>query len=299
MNIDAHQLNVFLKAAETLNFTTAAETLGMSQPSVSQHIKNLENKFDTPLFHRSGRHLTLSEAGSILIPLARQVVKDSILIEETMSSLNGKIYGSLIVGCSTTPGKYVLPRLLAAFHHQHPQVRVTCQVNPQAKTVELLQEGKVHFALVSYGQHNYQELEFSKFMCDPIVLIAHRDHPWAQKGSITLPELIQGKFILREKTSGSFQAVQNALLARDLYLEQLTTLLILGNSEAIALAVKENLGVGFVSRTVVDGFSQEEITVVEVDDLQIYQEIFAGRNTRVQASQAQNAFWNYVTDYQV
>lgn len=189
MTIDAHQLNVFLKAAETLNFTTAAETLGMSQPSVSQHIKNLENKFDTLLFHRSGRHLTLSEAGLILIPLARQVVKNSILVEETMSSLNGKIYGSLIVGCSTTPGKYVLPRLLTAFHHQHPQVQITCQVNPQSETVDLLQEGKVHFALAGYGQHNYQELEFRKFMRDPIVLIAHQDHPWAQKGSITLTEL--------------------------------------------------------------------------------------------------------------
>jgi len=295
MMLDAHQLNVFLKAAETLNFTTAAQTLGMSQPSVSQHIKSLEDKFDTPLFHRSGRHLSLTEAGLVLVPLARQAVQDSILIEETMSSLNGKVHGSLIVGCSTTPGKYVLPRLLTAFYHQHPSVRVTCQVSPQSEAVERLEEGTVHFALVSYGHHTHQDLEFQEFMSDPVVLIAHADHPWAQQGTIPVEELTGGDFILREKSSGTYQAVHDALLREDLYLDQLPTILVLGNSEAIALAVKENLGVGFVSRSVVEGLNQDEVTIVDLTGLAIHRTIFIGRNTRLQASQAQRVFWNYVT----
>lgn len=293
--LDTHQLNVFLKAAETLNFTTAAQKLGMSQPSVSQHIKSLEDKFKTPLFHRSGRHLSLSEAGLILVPLARQAVKDSILIEETMSSLKGSIHGNLEVGCSTTPGKYVLPKLLADFHHQHPSVRVSCRVKPQSEAVELLKEGKVHFALVSYGFHAHQDLEFKQFMSDPVVLIAHQDHTWAQQGTIQPRQLLEGKFILREQTSGTYQAARSSLQQAEIYLDQLDTLLILGNSEAIALAVKENLGVGFVSRSVVDGFSQDQLAVVKIENLTIQRDIFIGRNTRLHASQAQKAFWNYVT----
>lgn len=297
--LDTHQLNVFLKAAETLNFTTAAQKLGMSQPSVSQHIKSLEEKFNAALFHRSGRHLSLSEAGLILVPLARQAVKDSVLIEETMSSLKGSIHGNLEVGCSTTPGKYVLPRLLAAFHHQHPSVRVSCRVKPQSEAVEMLKEGIIHFALVSYGFHAHQDLEFKQFMSDPVVLIAHQDHAWARRGTIQTQDLLDGKYILREKTSGTYQVVDQTLKEDDLYLDQLDTLLVLGNSEAIALAVKENLGVGFVSRSVVDGFGQHQLAVIEIEGVSINRDIFLGRNNRLHAGQAQNAFWNYVTNHKL
>ena len=120
--LDVHQLNVFLAAAEALNFTQAAQRLHMTQPSVSQHIQALERHFDLPLFIRSGRSLELTDAGLALAPLARDAVSLSIRIDETMESLKGDIYGHLIVGCTTTPGKYILPQVLAQFHRKFPQV---------------------------------------------------------------------------------------------------------------------------------------------------------------------------------
>ena len=91
--LDAHQLNVFLTAAETLNFTQAAQRLHMSQPSVSQHIHALEKRFRAKLFSRSGRSLQLTDEGTTLVPLARELVKQSILIEETMDSMKGDVIG--------------------------------------------------------------------------------------------------------------------------------------------------------------------------------------------------------------
>ncbi|MCI0398891.1 MAG: LysR family transcriptional regulator, partial [Chloroflexi bacterium] len=81
--LDAHQMNVFLQAAKTLNFTQAARQLHMTQPSVSQHIQALEQYFNAPLFVRAGRHLTLTDAGAILMPLAQEMVLLSQQIEET------------------------------------------------------------------------------------------------------------------------------------------------------------------------------------------------------------------------
>ena len=130
--LDAHQLNVFLAAAESLSFTQAAQQLHMTQPSVSQHIQALERHFDMQLFLRNGRNLELTDAGMALLTLAREAVTLSIRIDETMESLKGNVHGHLIVGCSTTPGKYILPNVLARFHKKYPQVRVTCQVSPQA-----------------------------------------------------------------------------------------------------------------------------------------------------------------------
>lgn len=297
--LDAHQLNIFLVAAETLNFTQAAQLLHMSQPSVSQHIKSLEQHFDIALFERTGRQLQLSDAGESLLPLAREMVNQSVQIEEAMASLNGEIFGHLKVGCSTTPGKYILPQLLARFHNQHPAVRVTCQVSPQAMSIEMLCEGRVHFALSSHShRQSCADAEFQLFMRDPVMLIAPLDHPWSQRGQIDHEELFEANFILREEESGTYATVRDALDTVNFSIHDLNTLLTLGNSEAIALAVQEGLGVGFVSNTVVEGMRQPGIAVVEVRGLNICRDIYIGRHVGRPATVAQAAFWKMIENLQ-
>ena len=85
--LDIHQLNVFVVAAETLNFTQAAQILHMTQPSVSQHIQALERHFELPLFLRTGRNLELSDAGMALLPLAREAIELSIRTDNQISGI--------------------------------------------------------------------------------------------------------------------------------------------------------------------------------------------------------------------
>jgi DNA-binding transcriptional LysR family regulator len=292
--LDAHQLNVFLVAAETLNFTQAAQRLHMSQPSVSQHIQALERHFNSDLFTRSGRTLQLSDAGLTLIPLARDLVKQSIRIEETMSSLQGDVFGHLLVGCSTTPGKYVLPQLLASFHHRYPKVKVTCQVSPQLQAVEKLCKGEIHFALTSIDHKSYGEAEFRKFMRDTIILIAPLDHAWAKRETIQPIDLYNNLFIMREEDSGTYIASREALSKLGISISELQTLLTLGNSEAITLSVEEGLGVGFVSSTVVNKLGHDRIAPIKVSGLDIKRDIYIGRHTRRPATKAQKAFWDFI-----
>ena len=294
--LDAHQLHVFLTAAETLNFTQAAQRLNMSQPSVSQHIQALERRFGTPLFLRAGRTLQLTDAGLVLVPLARELVKQSTLIEETMASLQGEVYGHLLVGCSTTPGKYILPHLLAHFHNEHPEVRITCLVSSQRQAIEALCEGRLHFALTSFGQNICaNKTEFLEFLCDPVVLIAPVNHPWAQREYIEIEDLLEANFILREEDSGTYKTVREALAQTAVPIERLRTLLTLGNSEAIAVAVQEGLGVGFVSQAVASGIGRERVAVIPVRGLEMCRKIYIGRHTRLPATKAQTAFWNFAT----
>ncbi len=295
--LDVHQLNIFLVASETLNFTQAAQQLHMSQPGVSQHIQSLERHFDVSLFERSGRQLQLTDAGFALLPLARNMVQQSVYIEEAMASLKGEIFGHLQVGCSTTPGKYVLPHLLARFHKQYPRVRVTCQVSPQAEAIERLCDGLVHFALSSHShQDSYVDAEFRLFMRDPVVLIAPLDHPWAAREQIEPDELPNADFILREEESGTFVAMKQALNTIELSPRDLDVLLVLGNSEAIALAVQEGLGVGFVSKTVVTGLRRQSIAIISVRGLDICRDIYIGRHKRRPSTAAQTAFWTLIDD---
>lgn len=292
--LDIHQLNVFLAAAETLSFTQAAQRLHMTQPSVSQHIQALEKRFGTELFIRSGRHLELTDAGLALIPLAREGVSLSVRIEELLLSMKGEVVGHLMVGCSTTPGKYVLPHLLARFHNRFPEVRVTCHVSSQQEAMQMLCDGTVHFALTSLTEGVQADLEINKFLTDRICLIAPLSHPWAQCRAIDIDDLLEARFITREEASGTFIAVRNALGAQGIGMRDLNTLLTLGNSEAITMAVQEGLGVGFVSEMVVDRMSRERVAKIKVNGLEINRDIYISRNIRRAATVAQNAFWSFV-----
>lgn len=294
--LDAHQLNVFLTAAETLNFTEAARLLNMTQPSVSQHIQTLEQHFQTSLFIRSGRQLTLSDAGLALMPMARQMVRLSVRIDETMESLRGEVHGYLRVGCSTTSGKYVLPFLLAHFLRQHPKVQATCQVAPRVQAVEDLCDGKVHVALASPEEFSRREVEYRLFFTDPILLIVPNNHPWAFREVIEPEELVDADFILREEGSGTREVAERGLSDLDLELGDLNTILTLGNSEAIALAVQEGLGVGFVSRFVNSRLVPDGVTPVTVRGLSLHQDVYIAQNARLQPTKAQSAFWQFVTD---
>jgi DNA-binding transcriptional LysR family regulator len=284
-----------LVAAETLNFTQAGQRLHMTQPSISQHIQSLEAHFEMQLFARNGRTLELTEAGLALLPMAKQAVELSQHIDESMESLKGKICGHLLVGCSTTPGKYILPQILARFHRDFPDVRVTCQVSPQTEALRLVAEGDVHFALFSMHRETYADVEARPYMCDPIALITPLDHPWAQRGEIEAEELIEGNFIMRESTSGTFNAVREALAQLGVNIGDFHTIITLGNAEAIALAVQEGIGVGFISRMVIDRLCSQGVAIVRVRDLDICREIYIGRNIRRPASSAQAAFWNFLT----
>ena len=292
--LDAHQMNIFLTAAETLNITEAARQLHMTQPSVSQHIQALEQHFRTPLFVRKGRRMVLTDAGEALVPLARRMVDWSLRIDETMESLQGEVYGHLKVGCSTTAGKYVLPMLLTAFLRQHPQVTAACQVLPRKQAVEELAKGLIHFSLAS-PEEDSGPVEFFSFFADPINLIVPLDHPWAARGEIEPYDLLEADFILREEGSGTYQVMSKGLDEVGVPVGQLRTILTLGNSEAIALAVEEGLGVGFVSQIIISRLVNERVAPVSVKGVSLVQEISLGRNTSIPGTAAQNAFWDFAS----
>lgn len=292
--LDAHQLNVFVTAAKTLNFTAAARQLHMTQPSVSQHIQALETHFDMPLFIRSGRHLTLTAAGEMLLPMAQELVQLSHNIEESMESLKGEIFGHLFVGCSTTVGKYVLPFLLAEFMRRHPKVEASCYVTSRHQTMKMLCEGDVHVALAS-AREFYKEVEYRKIITDPVILIAPLSHPWAEKGEIEPEELLDAHFILREEGSGTRSVMQEGLKELGIELSDLTATLTLGNSEAIAFSVQEGIGVGFVSQMVVSRLVNKKVAKVKVRGLNLQQDIYIGRISGRPATRAQMAFWDFLT----
>ena len=294
--LDAHQMNVFLVAAQTLNFSEAARRLNMSQPSVSQHIQTLESRFGCDLFKRKGRHLTLTDEGEALLPLTRQMVNMSINIEETMASLHGSVHGHLVIGCCTTAGRFLLPKLLAKFRVAHPHVQVTCHVTDQETAMRMLSEGKLHLAVAS-DRDVAKDAEYIRFLTDPVVLVVPPDHPWAKRGVIEPEDLREVDFIFREEGSGTRLAVAQALPEVGISVDELNIIMTLGTSSSIAMAVAEGVGVAFLTKLAVEGrLERGELAQVQVKGLMMVQEVWLGRNLHQPTTQAQGAFWEFVCD---
>jgi len=296
--LNAHQLNVFLIAAETLNFTEAALRLKVSQPSISQHIQSLEQQFGSALFHRSGRTLELTDAGLALIPLAQEFLYLSTHIEETMASIKGDVHGHLRVGCSTTIGPYFLPKLLAIFQYKYPQVDVTIKVASQDLILQMLQDGKIHLALTSSSESS-KGVDFQKFFTDQIVVVVPIEHTWGKKLLITSRELVESEFILPEEGSETYKIVRDALASIGLSIFQLKCTLVLESQEGILFSVDQGLGAGFVSKIVVNTLNKNKVREIQIKGLDITYDIYLGyHQSRLQTS-AQVAFCKLLETYNI
>lgn len=293
--LDTHQLKVFLAAAETLNFSQAAKRLHMSQPSVTQHIRNLETHFGMPLFIRAGRKLALTEAGVTLLPMARDLVLAAVRADEMMDTLKEEIHGHLWIACTTTPGKYILPSLMADFLKKHPKVEASISVSNRNDAMRYLNEGKAQI-MVSSVFNYHPDIEFHKFISEPLVLIVPNNHPWTKRSRIKLDELRKANMILREPSAGSYMVLRDGLAEKGFDIGDLRKVLTLGNSEAIAFAVQEGVGVGFVSMLVAQRIVKDQVTMVEIEDFQLSQNIYIGQHRRLPSTPAQVAFWKMATE---
>lgn len=296
--VNVHELYTFLVAAETENFSEAARQLHLSQPAVSQQIQALERHLGVQLFQRSGRNVRLTEAGQVLLPLAREMVALSKRIEETMSSLDGKVFGHLRIGCSTTAGKYILPHLIARFRKLHPDVHVTVEVSSRAEAIQKLCEGRVHLCVTS-ARVPHRDLVYREFFTDHVILIVPATHPWAVRGRIRPEELLSAHFIMREAASGTRQVMLEGLQQHGITVDQLNVIMELGNAEAIEMAVETGIGVAFVSRLAArKGLELGHIQEVEVEGLDLRRPIYMAHHKRRPATLAQRRFWEFVHEPQ-
>lgn len=294
--LNFHELNVFVEAAQAENFSVAARRLYLSQPAVSLHVRNLEQQFGAELFQRNGRNITLSEAGKVLLPLAQHILRDAKRLEETMAGLQGKVIGRLAIACSTTVGKYVLPRLVAGFRARYPDVAVEINVMSRRAAIERLLESRAEIAVVS-ARLNHHDLEFAEFLTDEVVLIVPPDHPWAIGRPVQPQELRTVPFIMREAAAGTYEVLAEGLTAHGLSIEELPVVLTLANAEAIEMSVEAGIGAAFVSRlAAARGLALGKVVEVPVANMKLTRAIYMARHTRYPSTPLQQAFWNFAFD---
>jgi DNA-binding transcriptional LysR family regulator len=268
--MDIRDLQVFLAVADRLNFTRAGEDVHLSQPSVSVRVHQLEEQLGLKLFEQLGKKVVLTEGGRLLEPHARRIVADLEDAQHAVEELQGLERGTLRIGASTTPGMYLIPKLIARFKRHYPKIEVHLEIKDTRQIEEGLIRNDYDFGFVG-GHLVGDEMEMLPWRNDEIVLIVPPDHAFARKKLVRVTELARQQFIVRERGSATQAAVSQKLSGLNVQLE---ILMEMDNPEAVKHAVQGGMGVAFISKFAVEAELKAKIlAVAKVAGFSVFREL--------------------------
>jgi DNA-binding transcriptional LysR family regulator len=240
------QLEVFLAVAREKSFSLAAKKIHSSQPTLSEHVSELETELGKQLFFRRGRRrvVTVTEAGRVFAEFAERAISAIEDGCQALADLDGLTHGSLLIGASTTPGLYVLPKIIAAFRTKYPGVDVKLQIANSQAIEGRVRERELDLGIV--GGHALRPGEecLTAGMRDELVLIVAPGHAWARRRDIAPDSLADQPLLVREDGSATRSVTERALQRARV---KFSVAMELDHTEAIKQGVMAGLGVAFVS----------------------------------------------------
>lgn len=265
--IETRHLKIFVAVYRTRSFTKAAEELYTSQPTVSEHIQNLESRLGCKLFDRLGRSIMPTAEADLLNPRALAILDDLEQLRSDISAQKTSVAGELILGASTIPGTYLLPPIAADFKKKYPKIAFEIRINDSKNIIDAVAANELYLGIVGAKPHS-SKVSYETFLGDELILAAHGES--TVDDQITIAELKKLPFIVREQGSGTRKSTESLLAKEKLTLRQLQICATLGSSAAVKEAIKANLGVSILSRhAIVDELESGKLREIHVDGLNL------------------------------
>ena len=243
MQLDLRLLEIFCRVYEERSFSRAGEKLWISQPTVSGHIKNLEEALEVKLFERLPRKVVPTQAARIIYRHGEIILKQrKIALQDLMAFLN-RLEGSLSLAASTIPGEYLLPQVLVAFRAQFPKVDVRLTISDSKEVCDQVVKGKVELGCAG-AQLDILGLKYHHFASDSLVLVVPRNSRWRNVTTISVEDLRREPFLARESGSGTRLSFEKQI-GRNL--DEFNVQAVLSSTNAVKEGVKAGLGVSVLS----------------------------------------------------
>ena len=291
------QLRIIKAIAKEQSFKRAADLLFVSQPSLSKQVKILENQLGILLFDRKSRKVTLTESGRLFLQYSDRILS---LCEETcraMDDLKSGERGNLTVGASQTVGTYLMPRVLALFAQNYPQINLTVQVDSTRNITRNIVDRRIDIAVVG-GDVPIQlknHLTIEEFVEDELLLIIPKSHPFALKTNkiINKEDLYHLNYITLNPTSTIRKFIDNTLQANNIETRDFNIVMQLSSIEAIKTAVSLGLGVAFVSASAIEKeLALETIEIIKIENIKITRTLSIITNPECHKSKGFEYFYN-------
>lgn len=244
MKYTLRQLQIFLAVAKFQNISKAAQSLHMSQSAASEALLTLEHMYDVRMFDRSGNKLALTAIGHTLRKEAENLLAHCQGFEEML--MDHTEVGHIRVGASFTIGNHLATRYLAGYLARYPEADVQLAIANTPDVVARVLNFEVDIGMIE-GEVHHRELELIAWREDELVVFCAADHPLARRKTLTNKDIREAPWILREPDSGARQTFDRALAG---LLPDINIYLELKHNEAIKNAVESGLGIGCLSRIV-------------------------------------------------
>jgi DNA-binding transcriptional LysR family regulator len=243
------QLRIFIAVAERQHVTHAAEALNLAQSAASHAIASLEDRHETKLFNRIGRHIELTDAGQAFLKEARAVLATVEAAELALMEFSNLKRGVLSVQASQTIANYWLPRHLAAFRRAYPQIEIRASIGNTAQVATAVENRETELGFVEGAIHS-EQLTSSTVARDQIIVVAAPDHQLLKRKPITPRDLMEVEWVLRERGSGTRSVFEAALVEFGLDVRLLRVALEFPSNEGVRAAVEASLGAAAISASV-------------------------------------------------
>lgn len=244
--MDMRKLDVFCKIVELKSFTRTAEAVLLSQPTVSEHIRSLEEELGYKLFDRLGREVEPTPVGLILYDYGRKILRLQHEALQAVEHYGGRLIGRIKIGSGTIPGTYILPELIGRFRSRYSSIKATLRIAGSRLIAREVLAGELEIGVVG-ARWNENGLQWQKVFGDDLVLIVHAGHPWAGRREVGLDEVIAEPFILRERASGTRKVIEQILEEHGVKPSDLKEVAEIGSTSAVKQAVRAGLGISILS----------------------------------------------------
>lgn len=244
--MDLWQLYIFVSVVENKSFSKASKAINLSQPTVSNHIKELEDYFQCRLLDRLGKITEPTKAGVILYRYSKELLALRDQAESAMYNFLGKTKGNLFIGGSTIPSGYIIPKLLGPFSKQFPDINLELTAGDTLQIIQEIKKGKIEIGIVG-AKTNDPLIKQERLVADEMKLIVPLNHKWADKTSIDCSKLFEEKFIAREKGSGTWQSILKSMDNAGFNSQKLNIRVTMGNTISVIQGILNHVGVSILS----------------------------------------------------
>ncbi|MFZ5908289.1 MAG: selenium metabolism-associated LysR family transcriptional regulator [Nitrospirota bacterium] len=290
--MDIHQLKVFASVYKNRSFSRASDALHLTQPTISNHIKTLEDEFGCKLFDRLGRSIIPTQEADVLYTHALEIITKAETLDEAIREIKKDLTGKIVIGASTIPGVYLMPRMMTAFQRKYPEISFQIQISDSRGILESISRHDLLLGIVGAKLGNDQ-INYLPFVEDQLIVVASPSK--VKSNSVALKGLTDYPLILREEGSGTRKETEKFLESRGLSPGKFQIAGIFGSTDAVKQAVKAGLGISILSKFAVsDELEYGILQEIALTDLQMRRSFYIVVHKRRTLPKAYEIFLEHI-----
>lgn len=296
--MEFRQLETFVEVVNLKSFSKAAEKLFITQPTVTNHIQNLEKELDTILLNRLGKQISLTDPGKLLYKYAVNILNSCEMAKFDLASFKGKIQGHLHIYSSSIPRKYILPKIIKGFLEIYPDVEFTIGDKDSKKVIKDILNGETDFGILG-AKYPSNNIEYIDLLQDKLVLVTPNREEYPENFSTISRDIVfKEKLIFREEGSGTRAIVENILKNAGISMDKLNVIGYVEDIETTKELISLGVGVSFISKkAIMDDLDKERFKAFYLEELDFQRKFYFAYHKNRQLSPLSDTFMKYILKY--